>query len=86
VAQTAPGEWQARSFANDETIGEDPATGSAVGAFGAYLQATTGERVFRVRQGVEMRCPSELLVDTRDGIAVTGRVHIVGEGTLFLPD
>jgi trans-2,3-dihydro-3-hydroxyanthranilate isomerase len=85
VAEIAPGEWQARSFANDDTVGEDPATGSAAGAFGAYLQATTGERAFRIRQGVEMRCPSELFVDTHEGVAVSGMVHIIGEGTLYLP-
>jgi predicted PhzF superfamily epimerase YddE/YHI9 len=85
VAESASGEWQARSYANDETVGEDPATGSAAGAFGAYLQAMTGERAFRLRQGVEMKCPSEIFVDTQEGIAVSGMVHIIGEGTLSLP-
>jgi predicted PhzF superfamily epimerase YddE/YHI9 len=85
VARIASRVWRARSFANDETGGEDAATGSAAGALGAYLQASTGERMFRINQGVEMRSPSELLVHTHDGIAVTGKVHIIGEGTLSLP-
>ena len=85
VAQSAAGDWRARSFANDATAGEDPATGSAAGAMGAYLRAARGDDVFRIRQGVEMGCPSEILVDTRDGIAVSGKVHIVTTGSITLP-
>ncbi len=32
-----------------------------------------------------MGCPSELRVDTTDGVVVSGDVHIVGEGVLTLP-
>jgi len=32
-----------------------------------------------------MGCPSELRVDTSEGIVVRGEVQIVGEGTLTLP-
>ena len=85
VAQTSPGEWRARSFANDETVGRTPPLVRRWGRLGRTCRSTTDERLFRVRQGVEMHCPSELLVDTREGIAVSGQVHIVGEGTLFLP-
>lgn len=85
VAEAAPGEWRARSFGADLAGGEDPATGSAAGPFGAYLKEYTGLRKLRIRQGVEMRCPSVLLVDTTDGVVVSGGVHIVGEGTLMVP-
>jgi predicted PhzF superfamily epimerase YddE/YHI9 len=85
VAETAPGQWRARSFGTDLAGGEDPATGSAAGPFGAYLKANTGLTKLVVAQGIEMGCPSELRVDTANGIVVSGDVHIVGEGVLTLP-
>ena len=85
VAEAGPGDWRARSFGVDLAGGEDPATGSAAGPFGAYLKARIGLRRLTITQGVEMRCPSVLRVDTSDGIKVSGDVHIVGEGVLGLP-
>jgi trans-2,3-dihydro-3-hydroxyanthranilate isomerase len=85
VAEAGRGEWRARSFGADLAGGEDPATGSAAGPFGAYLKEYTGLTTLRIRQGVEMGCPSVLLVDTTDGVVVSGEVQIVGEGTLTLP-
>ncbi len=85
VAESGPGEWRARSLGTDLAGGEDPATGSAAGPFGAYLKEYTGLTALRITQGVEMRCPSVLLVDTSDGVVVSGGVHIVGEGMLMLP-
>jgi predicted PhzF superfamily epimerase YddE/YHI9 len=70
VAEERPGRWRARSFSLDLTGGEDPATGSAAGPFGAYLKARRGETVIVVDQGVEMGSPSRLYVDTTDGIHV----------------
>ncbi len=86
VAEAAPGLWRARSFGTDLAGGEDPATGSAAGPFGAYLNHYLGQESIEVRQGVEMGCPSVLFVDTADGVVVSGDVHIVGEGTLSIPD
>lgn len=85
VAETAPGSWRARSFGTDLAGGEDPATGSAAGAFGAYVKEYTGVTKLVVEQGIEMGCPSVLYVDTADGVVVGGDVQIVGEGMLTLP-
>lgn len=85
VAESQPAEWRARSFGTDLAGGEDPATGSAAGPFGAYLKHYTGVTTIRVQQGVEMGCPSELFVDTTGGVVVSGEVQIVGEGILHLP-
>ncbi|CAN5852314.1 PhzF family phenazine biosynthesis protein [soil metagenome] len=85
VAETGPGSWRARMFSTSVTGGEDPATGSAAGPFGAYLKEHTGLTKLAVKQGVEMGCPSELRVETSDGIVVSGDVHIIGEGVLTLP-
>jgi trans-2,3-dihydro-3-hydroxyanthranilate isomerase len=85
VAESGPGLWRARSFGTDLAGGEDPATGSAAGPFGAYLQQYTGIDKVVIAQGVEMGCPSELRVDVSDGIVVSGDVQIVGDGTLTLP-
>jgi trans-2,3-dihydro-3-hydroxyanthranilate isomerase len=85
VAEAAPGEWRARSFGADLAGGEDPATGSAAGPFGAYLKEYTGLTTLRIRQGVEMGCPSLLHVDVAEGVVVSGGVQFVGEGTLTLP-
>lgn len=85
VAATGPGTWRARSFGTDLAGGEDPATGSAAGAFGAWVRKNTGVTSLVIEQGIEMGCPSELRVDTTDGVVVSGDVHIVGEGVLTLP-
>lgn len=85
VAEDAAGNWRARSFGMDAFVGEDPATGSAAGAFGGWLRHHTGQTSLRIRQGIEMGCPSLLMVDTSDGIVVSGQVQIVGDGTLHLP-
>ena len=85
VAETGPGQWRARSFGTDLAGGEDPATGSAAGAFGAWVKRYTGATRLTIGQGIEMGCPSVLHVDTTDGVVVSGDVHIVGEGTLTLP-
>lgn len=85
VAEEYPGRWRARSFSLDLTGGEDPATGSAAGPFGAYLKHHRGEAVIDIDQGVEMGSPSRLHVDTTAGVLVSGGVRITGTGHFDLP-
>jgi trans-2,3-dihydro-3-hydroxyanthranilate isomerase len=85
----AEGDVMARMFDPYFGIGEDPATGSAVGPLGAYLAARgvagmPGRMV--VAQGEMVGRPSFLHVDARvDGdswtIRVGGGVRIVGQGS-----
>jgi trans-2,3-dihydro-3-hydroxyanthranilate isomerase len=86
VAEESAGEWSARSFSLDVVGGEDPATGSAAGPFGAYLRERIGLTQLGISQGVDMGEPSRLRVDTSDEIVVSGDVHIVGKGTVSLPE
>ncbi len=86
VAQRDAGRWSARCFAQDIGGGEDPATGSAAGPLGAYLRERTGVEHIVVDQGVDLGSPSRLTVDTRDGIRVSGEVHLLAEGEMALPD
>jgi trans-2,3-dihydro-3-hydroxyanthranilate isomerase len=85
------GDVMARMFDPGIGIGEDPATGSAVGPLGAYLAsnglagAAEGVRI-TVAQGEMVNRPSFLHVDVeRDGdgwsVRVGGGVRIVGQGT-----
>ena len=84
--------WRARMQFNG---GEDPATGSAAGCAIAWLVArglARSEERVRVRQGIEIRRPSELFLtasvraDARvTRVRVAGSSVIVAEGTLFLP-
>lgn len=85
VAEIAHGHWAARMFAADIPGGEDAATGSAVGPFGAYLHARLGLERVEVDQGVEMGSPSRLEVDLRDGIVAGGSVWTIGNGEIDLP-
>jgi trans-2,3-dihydro-3-hydroxyanthranilate isomerase len=88
-------EVRVRFFAPGEGVSEDPATGSAAGCLGACLAAAgmgDGEGLrMTVTQGVEMARPSEIhvLVDAPGGrparVQVSGRVHLVMEGTLAIP-
>ena len=83
-----PGDVGARMFDRFDTIGEDPATGSAVGPLGAYLAehalaGMPGSMV--VAQGEATGRPSFLhvAVDRADDawtIDVEGGVRIVGRG------
>jgi PhzF family phenazine biosynthesis protein len=87
------GELVARMFDAGSGIGEDPATGSAVGPLGAYLAARGLARMpgrAVVAQGEQVGRPSFLHVDVRpDGdswtVRVGGGVRIVGEGVFRLP-
>jgi trans-2,3-dihydro-3-hydroxyanthranilate isomerase len=85
--------WHARMFAPGLNIAEDPATGSAIAAFGGWLamKDSRAEASFAwtVDQGVEMGRPSRLEVRAeKSGGAVTavrvaGEAVLMGEGTLL---
>jgi trans-2,3-dihydro-3-hydroxyanthranilate isomerase len=76
----------ARSFAPEESVGEDPATGSSAGAFCAYVAEHTGCERLTIAQGAEMGRPSVLEVAMEDGRArVGGGVIPLIDGRLRLP-
>jgi trans-2,3-dihydro-3-hydroxyanthranilate isomerase len=90
-----PTKWRARlQFYG----GEDPATGSAAGCAISYLVARgavpSNTRV-HVRQGVEIRRPSDLFLSARKDVSkdvpgvtdvrVAGSTVLVAKGQLFLP-
>jgi trans-2,3-dihydro-3-hydroxyanthranilate isomerase len=77
---------RARSFTRTAQMGEDPATGSAAGPLGAYLQERIGRDRLRIRQGEEMGRPSVLEVEMADGRPrVSGGVIPVIDGEVSLP-
>jgi trans-2,3-dihydro-3-hydroxyanthranilate isomerase len=77
---------RARSFTRTVEMGEDPATGSAAGPLGAYLQARAGAERLLIRQGEEMGRPSVLEVEMDDGRPrVSGGVVPVIDGEVSLP-
>ncbi len=67
-----------RMFAPDAGVPEDPATGSAAAALGAYLgyRSADGERRWLIEQGLEMGRPSrlELRIEVEGGCASAVRV------------
>lgn len=81
---------QARMFANDLGVSEDPATGSANGCLAAYLveHKYFGEPTINVSvgQGYEINRPSQLYLDASRHndefeINVGGKVRLVADGT-----
>ncbi|MFS0703425.1 PhzF family phenazine biosynthesis protein [Cellulomonas sp. 179-A 9B4 NHS] len=80
AATDAPPEYEARNLFPVGTLTEDPATGSAAAATGAYLRAlglvAPPARV-RVHQGRHVGRPSVLLVD----VPATGGVTVTGTAT-----
>ena len=80
------GRGRARSFARILPLGEDPATGSAVGPLCAYLAERTGLDAVTVEQGVEMGRPSLLEAEMEEERArVSGAVLPLIDGTVDLP-
>ncbi len=84
----------ARGFFPLSGVPEDPATGSAAGACGAYLAATRrlpAKEWFAIEQGLEVRHPSRIEVSvSMEGrrpasVRVAGRVVPVMRGSLMLP-
>jgi len=81
----ATGTAQARFFAHDPGIGEDPATGSAAGPLCAYLHRYTGSGAVEITQGVQMGRPSRLLTEVVDDrIRVSGDIVVMIDGTVTL--
>jgi trans-2,3-dihydro-3-hydroxyanthranilate isomerase len=81
------GRGRARSFARIVEVGEDPATGSAVGPLCAYLERRIGLGRITVSQGEEMGRPSVLHAAMDGGRArVSGAVVPLVDGTIALPD
>lgn len=86
--------FHARMFAPESGIYEDPATGSALAAFGGALltqdNLADGTHNFRVEQGLEMGRASfmDLGIDVADatikGERIGGYAVIIAEGTLFV--
>lgn len=85
----------ARMFAPASGIIEDPATGSAIGPLGAYLEYhdvlpshSIGDLIV-VEQGYEMNRPSKLKVQLikkkqKINVFVSGRVRATAEGNFYL--
>ena len=84
-----------RMFAPGLGVLEDPATGSAAGPIGSYLEhhhVIKGHRYgmpIIIEQGYEINRPSQLFFESIGGpnierALITGNVRLVGEGTLFL--
>ena len=85
----------ARMFAPDAGVPEDPATGSAAGPLGAYLEKhqilkdhDIGDPI-RIEQGFEINRPSQLIARVPDEkiseVLVSGKVRLVAEGFFHLP-
>lgn len=85
----------ARVFAPASNVLEDPATGSAIGPLGAFLEQHDvipthihGE-LFIIEQGYEMNRPSRLKVQLvkkkqKTDVLVSGRVRVTAEGHFYL--
>ncbi len=92
--ERGPHHWRARMFAPGINVPEDPATGSAVAAFGGWLAMkdakAEGAFAWTVDQGIEMGRPSHLTVsvDKAAGavtaVRVAGQAVLVSEGRLLL--
>jgi trans-2,3-dihydro-3-hydroxyanthranilate isomerase len=85
----------ARMFAPDAGVPEDPATGSAAGPLGAYVEKhriladhEIGEPIF-IEQGFEIKRPSQLIARIPDEkmskVLVSGKVRLIAEGSFYLP-
>ena len=87
----------ARMFAPGDNIAEDPATGSAAGALGAYLvyhgasnaESVEGRTRFVIEQGDFMQRPSRIKLDVSgkpgaiDEVRVGGPSVVVAQGEVF---
>ncbi len=81
------GAARARSFMRSAEMGEDPATGSAVGPLCAHVAARTARSGSRSSQGVEMGRPSRLVAEVDgDRVRVGGDVVVLAEGDVHLMD
>ncbi|MDT8342192.1 MAG: PhzF family phenazine biosynthesis protein [Longimicrobiales bacterium] len=86
-------DFRVRMFGPDVGVPEDPATGSAAAALGAYLgsRLPDGLHRWRLRQGVEMGRPSRLAltVEVQGGAArvirVAGAAVRIAQGSMRAP-
>src|SRR5258705_2244183 len=90
----------ARMFAPGDNIAEDPATGSAAGALGAYLvyhgasgaEAVDGRVRFIIEQGEFMHRPSRIKLDAKgkpgsiEEVRVGGPSVVVAHGEVFVAE
>jgi PhzF family phenazine biosynthesis protein len=77
VWRAGPAEFQSRNPFPPGGVREDPATGAAAGAFGAYLRErglVTPPAQVIINQGVDLGRPSRLVVDIPPGAAAGIRV------------
>jgi trans-2,3-dihydro-3-hydroxyanthranilate isomerase len=78
--------WRARMFAPGINVPEDPATGSAIAAFGGWLamkeSKADGEFAWTVRQGIEMGRPSVLEVRATKTAGAVTAVRVAGHAVL----
>lgn len=90
-----PDNYHARMFSPGAGIPEDPATGSAAAIFAAQLRAARllrpGDNRVTIRQGVDMRRPSDISVTIGYGpdglgqIRVAGQAVRISEGRIRIP-
>ncbi len=84
-----------RMFAPDVGVLEDPATGSAAGPIGAYidhyqlLQGATRGTPIRIEQGYELNRPSQLIAEVvgkkePENVLVSGKIKLIAEGTFYV--
>jgi len=78
--------WHARMFGPGVNVPEDPATGSAVAAFGGWLALkdprVDGSLAWTVNQGIEMGRPSRLDVRATKSASVVTAVYVAGQAVL----
>ena len=78
--------YHARSyFAAGSFVVEDPATGSAAGALGAYMYKQRGATTLEISQGIEMGRGATIQVEIAPGgdvVKVGGTAVIVARGEL----
>lgn len=83
---TEPGIYHCRNFAPGVGVPEDPVTGSAAGAFGAYLADIgvigEGEEEFKVVQGERIGRPGEVYVRIRKEARRVRTVQVSGTGVI----
>jgi trans-2,3-dihydro-3-hydroxyanthranilate isomerase len=82
-------------FAPDVGVLEDPATGSAAGPVGAYidhyalLKRTTRGTPIVIEQGYEISRPSQLIAEVvgktePENVLVSGKIKLVAEGSFYV--
>ncbi len=86
LAWTEGDSGRARGYSRIVELGEDPATGSAVGPLCAYLAQRTGQRAITVTQGEEMGRPSVLRAEMEgERVRISGATVALIDGTVDLP-